>query len=423
MNNPAMHGVRLTLADYLTAVKMTVDSVFDHEVWVQAELRSVSTKGGHYYFELAQKDDDDRIVASCRATLWRSSASKVKIFESITGQTLSAGLAVLMKGAASFHPIYGFSFNITDIDARFTLGALAQRYEAMINKLAQKGLLELNRALPTPFDIRRVLVLAPNNAAGLGDFRSDADRLAQVGVCQFDYHFATFQGNHAAGEIREALIKAMADYERDGILPDLIVVIRGGGAVGDLAYLNDYELAALLAEQPVPVWVGVGHERDRVLLDEVAHKSFDTPSKVILGIESLVANRWLSAKDFFERIQKNSKSALSLARKDSEHALMRVRNAASTQIKSAQEALQHLITHTKRSSYLQLTQAKERSQHLQSLILIQHPQRILQQGYAIVRQDGKVVSSARTTGLVDIEFADGVVNAVIDHAGHSPTDI
>ena len=242
-------------------------------------------------------------------------------------------------------------------------------------------------------------------------------------MCQFDYHFATFQGNHAAGEIREALIKAMADYERDGILPDLIVVIRGGGAVGDLAYLNDYELAALLAEQPVPVWVGVGHERDRVLLDEVAHKSFDTPSKVILGIESLVANRWLSAKDFFERIQKNSKSALSLARKDSEHALMRVRSAASTQIKSAQEALQHLITHTKRSSYLQLTQAKERSQHLQSLILIQHPQRILQQGYAIVRQDGKVVSSARRTGLVDIEFADGVVNAVIDHAGHSPTDI
>ena len=86
-------------------------------------------------------------------------------------------------------------------------------------------------------------------------------------------------------EIRQAIVNAQQQfYDTYKRLPDLLVIIRGGGAVGDLAYLNDYELAALVAEQPVPVWVGIGHERDKVILDEVAHTSFDTPSKVIAAI-------------------------------------------------------------------------------------------------------------------------------------------
>ena len=197
---------------------------------------------------------------------------------------LERGLNVLLKVSANFHAQYGFSLNISDIDPTYTLGDLAKQYQVILTRLHEEGLLELNKSLPAPFDIQHVLVIAPEQAAGLGDFRADADNLAATGACQFYYEAATFQGNHAPDEIRQALIRGIKNLSAQGITPDIIVIIRGGGAVGDLAYLNDYELAALVAEQPIPVWVGIGHERDRVMLDEVAQQSFDTPSKVIAAI-------------------------------------------------------------------------------------------------------------------------------------------
>ncbi|MDO5652322.1 MAG: exodeoxyribonuclease VII large subunit [Moraxella sp.] len=409
-----LHGTTLELADYLNAVKLVLDDTFAHEVWVKAELRSVNSKSGHYYFELAQKDDNNRIIASCRATLWRYQASKVARFEKATGQPLAAGLSVLMKGSASFHPQYGFSFNVTDIDPNHTLGALAQAYQAMIKKLADNGLLALNKRLPIPFDIQNVVVIAPESAAGLGDFRAEADRLHSAGACHFYYHHATFQGNHAPVEIRSSIITGLQSFERRfGGLPDLLVVIRGGGAVGDLAYLNDYELAALLAESPVPVWVGIGHERDTVLLDEVAHTRFDTPSKVIHGIESLLANRWLAAKEHMNNVHRYAKEQLLHAKKDSERQLDNIQSAAKHQVLISRQLCDSLLMRIKNQSMTNINQARKNCEYLQSLILIQHPQRTLQQGYAIVRQNGQIITSKDVQGAVQIEFKDGVVGANI----------
>lgn len=183
-------------------------------------------------------------------------------FERESGIELSKDLNVLIKVKAKFDPQYGFSVNVEDIDSSYTLGDIARRYQQILERLTTEGLVNKNKLLPIPFDIQNVLVIAPQNAAGLGDFKKDADALDKAGVCHFVYHTATFQGNTAAVSIMESLATGLRQWAKDfNAAPDLIVLIRGGGAVNDLAYLNDYDLAALLCKRSVPIWVGIGHEK------------------------------------------------------------------------------------------------------------------------------------------------------------------
>lgn len=460
VDEPTLADTHLSLSAYLEAVKLVITDIFDHEVWIQAELRSVNVKGGHYYFELAEKDDDDNIIASARATLWRYRANAVvNKFVSGTGKPLTAGLAVLLKGSASFHPQYGFSINISDIDPTYTLGALALAYNAMLKRLQDQGLTTLNKALPTPFDIRHVLVIAPERAAGLGDFRAEADRLSDAGACQFYYHHATFQGNHAPKEIREAIRCAIDDFHaRHAHHADLLVIIRGGGAVGDLAYLNDYELCALIAESPMPVWVGVGHERDRVLLDEVAHTRFDTPSKVIHAIENHLIQMITLIKNTMNTITEVSRARLSLSGEQSRLAMRQIHHGANQTLVLAKKdsgfLLSHLKSHAKHHVYTQknhlddllsdqqkntarmmksahqninlalhqhkallprLSALRDETRHLQSMVLLQHPARTLAKGYALIRQNNTVIHSAQNAqqGEIEIEFHDGRIQAIV----------
>lgn len=412
----------LSLADYLNAVQMVVSETFAHSVWVQAEIRSLSSKGGHYYFELADKDDTGKITASCRGNLWRGQASKVLTkFEKSTGMALDKGLNVLLKVTASFHPQYGFAVTISDIDPTYTLGDLAKQYQLMLTKLMEDGLLELNKSLPLPFDIQNVLVIAPENAAGLGDFRADADRLANANACQFHYAHATFQGNHAPQEIREAIIKGLKSLQNQGITPDIVVIIRGGGAVGDLAYLNDYELAALVAETPVPVWVGIGHERDHVILDDVAQISFDTPSKVIAGIRNHLLNVTQSAKQAFLDIEKIAKTQLTLAKTVSEQRFRQIEHLAKQQLTQVKHQLDRNLATVKQQSFWQITQARQQTEQLRAMILVQHPKNVLEKGYAIVRDDspkghGNIITRVNDISehqTLTVEMQDGKIKAKV----------
>ena len=454
----------LRLSDYLAAVEMVVKQTFEHRVWVKAEIRNLSSKGGHYYFELAEKDDDGKVVASCRGNLWRFKASRVLAkFERATGMALNRDLTVLLKVSASFHAQYGFALTIEDIDPSYTLGDLARQYAQMVDRLSGEGLMHLNQQLPSPFDIEHVIVIAPEKAAGLGDFQADADRLAATGACQFHYHNATFQGNHAPQEIRQAIVSAQQQFfERYERLPDLLVIIRGGGAVGDLAYLNDYELAALVAEQPVPVWVGIGHERDKVILDEVAHTSFDTPSKVIAAIIAHLANLVTQTLSYKAQIKQAAQRQLKTAeqqtvrqlsqlqsqtigqltalQKDSDYAWQSIQQSAQRQVKQAARltdewhnqiqslSLQQLdnaksdsasyqktIMH---SAKQQILQAQRETEHLRDIVMLHRPTRVLNQGYTMLSDaKGKqlLTSSAQLYAeqTINIILKDGQATAQI----------
>src|SRR5690606_37877638 len=199
-------------------------------------------------------------------------------------------IKLLVQVRPSFKAQYGFSLEILDIDPDFTLGDLEAKKREIRTRLQQEGLWGRNKGLAQPWDYQRVLVLAPQGAAGLGDFQAEAVRLQTYGICRFTYCFSRFQGEGAAREMKASLLQAFEEWARP--LPgDAVVIIRGGGAVNDLAWLNDYELARAVCEMPVPVLTGIGHERDSTVLDEIANIRFDTPSKVIAGIERAIKAR------------------------------------------------------------------------------------------------------------------------------------
>ena len=387
---------QLSLSEYLATVQEVIQLTFDGAVWVKAEIRNLSIKGGHYYIELAEKDEEShKVIASCKGTIWKFTAQKIILkFERESGIELSKDLNVLIKVKARFDPQYGFSVNIEDIDSSFTLGDIAKRYQQILLRLTEEGLLNNNKQLPVPFDIQNVLVIAPENAAGLGDFKKDADALAQAGVCHFVYHSATFQGNTASASIIQVLGSALRRWAQDySIAPDLIVIIRGGGAVNDLAYLNDYDLAALLCKRTVPIWVGIGHEKDRTILDEIAHRSFDTPSKVIAGIRNLIVERVNEVSTALQIIKLLSQHQLITYQSQSDQYLKTIKTLTQNQINEVQRSVDMLKSDTQ---YLAQQQIKLASQQVESLMretLLQNPRNVMAKGYAIVRSQGKAIRS------------------------------
>ncbi|KEC83737.1 MULTISPECIES: exodeoxyribonuclease VII large subunit [Acinetobacter] len=411
-----MSDLQLSLSEYLTTVQEVIRVTFDEPIWVKAEIRNLSIKGGHYYLELAEKEEDsDKVIASCKATIWKFSAAKMVLkFERESGVELSRDLNVLIKVKAVFSPQYGFSVNIEAIDSSYTLGDIARRYQQILERLTSEGLLNKNKLLPTPFDIQNVLVIAPENAAGLGDFKKDADALDQAGVCHFVYHTATFQGNTAATSISEALANALRQWAKDlNTPPDLIVIIRGGGAVNDLAYLNDYNLAALLCKRSVPIWVGIGHEKDRTILDEVANRSFDTPSKVIGGIRNLIVERTQDVLDSLHKIKLLSQHQITAYQSQNDQYIKVIKTLSQGQINEANKSLD-LMKGT--VQYLAQQLIKLASNQVESLMretLLQNPRHVMAKGYAIVRSDGKAIRSIQqiSTDHIQVELLDGTINA------------
>ncbi|WP_413350847.1 exodeoxyribonuclease VII large subunit [Acinetobacter sp. A7.4] len=419
-----MSEPQFSLSEYLSAVQEVIQVAFNEPVWVKAEIRNLSIKGGHYYLELAEKDEHtDKVVASCRATIWKFSAAKIVLkFERESKVELSKDLNVLIKVKARFDPQYGFSVNVEDIDSSYTLGDIARRYQQILEKLTTEGLVNKNKGLPTPFDIQNVLVIAPENAAGLGDFRKDADVLDRAGVCHFVYHSATFQGNTAPTSIIESLSAGLRQWATDfDSPPDLIVIIRGGGAVNDLAYLNDYDLAALLCKRSVPIWVGIGHEKDRTILDEVANRSFDTPSKVIGGIRNLIQERVKNVLESLQKIKLLSQHQITAYQSQNDQYIKVIKTLAQNQINEANRTLELMKSDTQYFAQSQLKLASTQIEGLLRETLLQNPRNVMAKGYGIVRSEGRAIRSIQQISgeAIQVELQDGLIEAnvtqVIQH--------
>ena len=412
-----MSEPQFLLSDYLSTVREVIHLTFDEPVWVKAEIRNLSIKGGHYYLELAEKEENtDKVIASCKATIWKSTAVKIVLrFERESGIELSKDLNVLIKVKARFDPQYGFSVNIEDIDSSFTLGDIAKRYQQILARLSTEGLVNLNKSLPPPFDIENVLVIAPENAAGMGDFRKDADALNKAGVCHFVYHTATFQGNTAASSIMESLSSGLRQWAKEYVVPpDLIVIIRGGGAVNDLAYLNDYDLAALLCKRRVPIWVGIGHEKDRTILDEIAHRSFDTPSKVIAGIRNVISERSQDVMGYLQTIKLLSQHQITAYQGQNDQLINTIRTHAQNQLNTTNKNLDLIKSTTQYFAQQQLKLASTLVESLMRETLLQNPRNVLAKGYAIVRSQNKAIRSVQQVGSsFSIEMQDGYIHASV----------
>lgn len=271
--------------------------------WVRAEITKTSAYNGHLYVDLVDHDESGAQLARTRANIWRDRATKLtQKFNAVTGAQFPApNTKVLIEVEASFHPTHGFSLNIIDVDPQYTLGDIAQKLAAIKARLITETLFENNRALRTPVEFTSVAVIAPGAAAGLADFESSARRLERFGLCRFVVHTAVFQGPDAKDSLLSALRTVLVE-QRDRRY-DCVCIIRGGGAVVDLAFLNEYELARAICLMPLPVFTGIGHNTDHCALDAVAHRCFDTPSKVIEDIEKTILRNAQAARNAYLMIR------------------------------------------------------------------------------------------------------------------------
>lgn len=269
-------GGALSLLELNTLVREAVELTLPGDYWVEAELSEVRERGGHCYMELVQKDPDGVTpVARASAKCWRSAWMLVRPhFERVTGQRISAGMKVLLKVHAQFHENYGFSWIVTDIDPTFTLGDMARRRQEVIRRLKEEGVFDLNKQLTLSPFAQRIAVISSETAAGYGDFCNQLD------TNRFGFAFtvtlfpAIMQGERTARSIIDALNAVNADAAKY----DCVVIIRGGGATSDLSAFDSLELAENVANFPLPVITGIGHERDESVVDLVAHTQAKTPT-------------------------------------------------------------------------------------------------------------------------------------------------
>ena len=349
----------IPLSRLLSGVGAAVAEAYQAGVWVIAEVVRASGRDGHVYLELSERDADGLVVAKTQAAIWASTATRiVPQFERATGVILGAGIKLLLRARPVFKAQYGFSLEIEAIDPDYTLGDLEARRREIRRRLQTEGVFENNRLLPAPWDFSAVLVVAPEQGAGLGDFQQEATRLAQFGVCHFTYAFSRFQGEGAAAEIVSALQAALAEWTRSRAdLPDAIVIIRGGGAVNDLAWLDDYALARFICDSTLPVLTGIGHQRDSTMLDEVAHLSFDTPSKVAAGIEQQIARRTQEAKRLFQSIVEQSARTAQATKMDIERLDLEVKSRAAATLSDARSATEAMFASSRLAAFRNLHEA------------------------------------------------------------------
>jgi exodeoxyribonuclease VII large subunit len=356
--SPTSKGIRLS--ELLAEIAEVVSHKFPKPVWTTVEVVDAKRSAGHVFLELAERDGSGSMLARADGVIWASSAERLlPEFERATGATIDKGIKLLVFARPVFKAQHGFRLHIEAIDPDYTLGDLEARKREIRARLQKEGIFDANRKLPVPWDYRAVLVVAPQGAAGLGDFQAEATRLEQLSICRFVFAFSRFQGEGAPGEILAAVTRALEAWPADLVVLDAIVIIRGGGAVNDLAWLNDYELTRFVCTIDVPVLTGIGHERDSTLLDEVANRSFHTPSKVIAGIEAVIRERTTAAQQAYEEV-------LSVANRGVRHqsgllyqADVAVRAAAQGHLAAARERSAELVAEIRESALRMLMEARQ----------------------------------------------------------------
>jgi exodeoxyribonuclease VII large subunit len=288
----------LTLLELNSLVRHVIERTLNGEYWVEADLSECRESRGHCYMEMVQKDPRSAVpVARASVKCWHSQWALLKpYFERITGQQLHAGMKVRMKVYAQFHEAYGFSWIVTDIDPAFTLGDMARRRQEIIRQLKDEGVFDLQRELRLPLFCQRIAVISSETAAGYGDFRSHLYDNAYGFSFTTRLFPAVMQGDGVEQSIIAALDSIYSDYSH---CVDCVVIIRGGGATSDMSGFDTLALAETVANYPIPVITGIGHDRDECILDMVSHVRVKTPT----AAADLLINHLVQVSDVVNRSQ------------------------------------------------------------------------------------------------------------------------
>lgn len=267
----------LTLSELNAQIKEALLDAFPGTLWVIAEVSELKeNRSGHCYLELIEKEGNT-IVARSRATIWSYTYRMLKpYFETTTGQLFSQGIKILAQVTVEYHAAYGMSLNIKDIDPTYTVGDMALQRREIIERLQKEGVFEMNKELELPLVPQNIAVISSATAAGYQDFMQQLEHNA----AGFKFYTHLFEAYMQGAETVPSIVGALERiFNYDGFF-DAVVIIRGGGATADLSSFDSYDLAINVAQFPLPVITGIGHEKDDTIIDLVAHTRLKTPTAV-----------------------------------------------------------------------------------------------------------------------------------------------
>ena len=425
-------STHMTLFELNSLVSEVLENAMQRQYWVEAELSDVNERRGHLFAELIEKDEDSNTpVARASAKCWASTWYSLKrTFERVTGEQLRTGMKVLLKVYVQFHPAYGFSWIITDIDPTFTLGDLAKKRMEIIAQLKAEGIFDMQRQLSLPMFCQHIAVISSATAAGYGDFCNHLHNNPYGFFFKTTLFHAVMQGEQIESSVIDALNRIFDAHEEY----DCVVIIRGGGATSDMSGFDTLDLAENVANFPLPIITGIGHDRDECILDMISFHRVKTPTAAADFLLSHLDNtsrtidnladrmvrsvaRYLETERvrmkgisskipiLFSMVKANETNRIELLSKRIENALRQ----KTEQENHRMQMLQHTIE-------VAVRLAIEKERHRLALLaqkgLSLDPEIILKRGYSITLSGGKVVTDASKVikgEILETKLANGTV--------------
>lgn len=405
----------ITLLELNGRVRSTLQFEMPDAYWVQAEISSISPSGqGHCYLELVQKDATGRnFLAKAKANIWRGTWLKLKpYFEAQTGETLKVGMKVLLQVTVTFHEVYGYSLVVQDIDPTYTMGDMARRRKEILEQLEKDGVIGLNRELEIPALPQRIAVISSATAAGWGDFRNQLDG----NIYGFRFYVKLFPAAMQGDDVERSVISALNAVAMRREDFDVVIIIRGGGAVSELSCFDSYNLAFNIANFPLPVITGIGHERDDTVADVVAHTKVKTPT----AAAEFIINRVFDTASELENLTRRMSDAITEKMNAEKVRIERMSQKLPSLfavLKTRQEqVLETMWIKTVNGVCNMLTAQAHKLEIVEKSLAAADPQVILKRGYSLTRLNGRAVrcaSDLKKGDRLTTVFADGSVESEI----------
>ena len=403
----------LTLYDLQRMVRGALESRFSDPVWISAEISELKlNNSGHCYLNLVEKGAGGGTPrAEARAMIWRSAYKNIATtFEQATGSPLCSGLKVLVRVVVNFHETYGYSLQIIDIDPSYTLGDVERRRRETIEQLMADGIWDMNRELTLARPTLRIAVVSSATAAGYRDF------MRELGRNNYRFRTTLFESTMQGDGGEDSVVAALEEIAAKEEEFDMVATIRGGGSTSDLALFDSYRIASHIAQFPLPVVTGIGHDKDVSVADMVAHTHCKTPTAVATFFAELADAELNIVEEYASSIANEVESIL-------QNEAMRV-YTLSTDIERIATAhindgLNRLNTiRSALHSRLELIFSTEshRLKEFERTLQTYSIDNILQLGFALVRSGNKTITAIADNKVgdsIDVELRDGVLSAEI----------
>ena len=427
----------ITLREFNNRIKRLLNNPAVCNCWICADLSDVNVRGGHCYLELLEKDErTGATVAKMRGIIWANRFAYLRQkFLQVTGQDLRSGMKVMLEVSVNYHEQYGISLIITDIDPSYTLGDMERLRREILARLKADGIIDMNKQLDFPAVPQRIAIVSAAGAAGYGDFMNQLHNNAyglQFYTCLFP---AVMQGKETVPSVTAALDRINRHID----LFDCVVIIRGGGSTSDLNSFDDYNLAANVAQFPLPVVVGIGHERDVTILDYVACRRVKTPTAAAelligCGVEALARIDELRetivsiAREYITEAQLQMQYLTSTIpliagnivernRARLQHIMQIVPLTAQSRIAQGNERLLFFLKQMQQASAQTIMREKMRLTAIYEKVQILSPQNTLRRGYSLTTVNGHAVTDASQLAAGDTittHLANGTVTSTIN---------